>query len=558
MRNKFIIGLVLAGLLVGGCAKKFDNMLDNPNFPTPESANADLYLSEVQLGFASFFDQASSFGMTVTRYIAMQSVTYSNAYTPESFNGIWSTAYTRVFKHANALIPIAEEQKKYVNVAMAKILKAYTMMTLVDMFGDIPYDEANLGFDNTNPKVSKGSDVYAKAIALLDEAITDLGKTPGAYPGVQDLYYGASNAAGRDKWATLARTLKLKAYTTTRLVDNGAKAKIDALLTQNLIDATDGSEDFEFKYSRKQANPNSRHPRYNSNYSAAGSASDYMGTYFMWTLVQEKGSGANNDPRTRYYFYRQRTNYAGVNEQSASCSVAPPPAHYPATMPYCLLITGYWGRDHGDGSGIPPDANLRTTVGIFPCGGEFDDNQGTSVSLNRGAQGAGIQPIWSASFTQFVKAEAALMLGTAGDAKALMEAGIRQSIKKTIEYPTVVGVSIPVSQVPDAARIDGYVTKVKDLYDAAPNTSKKLDVMMKEYYIALWGNGMEAWNMYRRTGKPENIQLTRAADPGPFTRSMVYPANYVNLNQNAAQKTPMPGGQATQVFWDNNPAGFIK
>jgi len=77
---------------------------------------------------------------------------------------------------------------------------------------------------------------------------------------------------------------------------------------------------------------------------------------------------------------------------------------------------------------------------------------------------------------------------------------------------------------------------------------------MKEYYIALWGNGLDAYNNYRRTGKPENMQFTQEADPGAFNRSMIYPSVHVNLNQNAAQKS----SQAVQVFWDNNPAGFIK
>ncbi len=69
------------------------------------------------------------------------------------------------------MIPIAEQQKKFVNVGMAKIIKAYTLMTLVDMFGDVPLSEANLGVENTNPMVDKGQVVYAAAIKLLDEAI---------------------------------------------------------------------------------------------------------------------------------------------------------------------------------------------------------------------------------------------------------------------------------------------------------------------------------------------------------------------------------------------------
>ena len=29
----------------------------------------------------------------------------------------------------------------------------------------------------------------------------------------------------------------------------------------------------------------------------------------------------------------------------------------------------------------------------------------------------------------------------------------------------------------------------------------RLNVIMKEYFIALWGNGIESYNNYRRTGK---------------------------------------------------------
>jgi len=77
---------------------------------------------------------------------------------------------------------------------------------------------------------------------------------------------------------------------------------------------------------------------------------------------------------------------------------------------------------------------------------------------------------------------------------------------------------------------------------------------MKEYYIALFGNGIDANNNYRRTGKPDNMQLTRAASSCSYTRSMLYPSTLVNLNQNASQKS----GVDVRVFWDNNPPGFIK
>lgn len=537
----------------------------NPNGPTPESASTDLYLPVIQSSFVGVFNSASAFGMELTRQVVMYGPTYNQAYSPNSFDGIWSTAYTGVFKHANILIPVATSQKKYVQAGMAKVMKAYTMMTLVDMFGDIPYTEANLGIDNTNPTVTSGSEVYAAAIKLLQEVSDTLDLVAngtlahGAYPGFYDNFYGVSNAAGARRWATQAKLLLIRAYMTTRLVDSGAKAKIEALLANsNVVASLSGTaQDFEFKYSRQQANPNSRHPRYNGNYTAAGNAGDYIGTHFIWTLAVEKGNFSNtvandrSDPRTRFYLYRQTTNQGSVNDQTSSCSVAPPPAQFTPGMPFCLIgFAGFWGRDHGDNSGIPPDGNLRTTWGIYPAGGDLDLNQGTRVSLNRGGQGAGIQPIWQASFSEFLRAEAVLTLGVAGDARAFLEAGVRKSISKVIGFPATIGVTVNPAIVPSSATIDAYVTKVLDAYDAAATNSEKLNVVMKEWYIALWGNGHDANNNYRRTGMPNNFQFGKLPDVGPYIRSFLYPSTYINLNKNAGAQNAID----KKVFWDTNPA----
>ncbi|HLF45220.1 MAG TPA: SusD/RagB family nutrient-binding outer membrane lipoprotein [Chitinophagaceae bacterium] len=556
MKKIFLI--LITTMALSGCDKTLDRLLVNPNGPTPESANADLYLTQAQLSFAGFFNAASDFGMELTRMIVMYGPRYDNAYQPQSYDGIWSNAYTGVLKHINALLPVANNEKKFIHVGMAKIMKAYVLMTMVDMFGDVPFSEGNLGEDNLNPKVDPGATIYAGAITLLDEAIADLAKPASSSPGAQDLFFAGSAA----RWITTAKTLKLRALVTTRLADPAANTKIAALITAgDLIDAA--SKDFEFKYSKKGSNPNSRHPRYNGNHTSTG-AGDYIGTYFMWSLAQEKGQGdANNDPRTRYYLYRQRTNYANVNENTINCFGQAYPGHYatgltnPYTgatynMPFCLLINGFWGRDHGDNSGIPPDGQLRTTVGVYPFGGRFDANQGANVSVDFGGQGAGIQPLWQSAFTDFIIAEYQLVLNNSvANARVRLESGIRNSINKAINFPASIGYSEAISAtlVPDAARINNYVNKVLAAYDGATTTDARLNILMKEYYMALWGNGVDAYNMYRRTNKPEYMQYTIENNPGVYLNSHLYPSVFVNRNLNATQKS----GVGVQVFWDKNP-----
>jgi hypothetical protein len=535
--------------------------LDSPNSPSPSTADVDLSLNQIQLSFKGFYNNASNTGAELSRLQNWGGPIYANGYSPGSFDGLWSTAYSTIFENADQMIPVAQAQKKYIQSGIAKVLKAYTLGTLVDQFGDIPYSEAVQGAANTNPKIDKAADVYVKMLAILDDAIVDLTKTGAGAGPTNDLYYGGTKA----NWVKAAKSLKLKFLMNTRLVDPSATAKISALMTENDLITTD-AQDFNFKYGTNNSSPDSRNPHYGSNYNTSGLANDYLSTYFMDLVVKEKtGTVSFLDPRRRYYFYRQNTNYANVTPTTLTCAFVASPAHYPSTMPFCLVggNSGYWGRDHGDNSGTPPDGGFRTTWGLYPSGGEFDAGLGGAVKLVMGGRGAGIEPIWNSSFTYFVEAEAALKLGVtaAGTPRSLLSKAIYASINKVIAFPTSIGYTLSASQaalVPTTATIDTYVNFVLAQYDAATTDDARLNIIMKEYFIACWGNGVETYNSYRRTGKPDNMQLVlTTASPGIFMRSFTYPSVYVNRNLNApTQKTP--GVAANKVFWDNNPDNFIK
>ena len=562
--NKIIILFFLLSSLAA--CKKLDSGLINPNSVDPSSANVDLLLNSVQGSFAGLYNNASDIGGQLTRQQIMFGPLYKTAYTPEGFDGIWTNAYTGVVVNANALIPLALEQKKYMQAGMAQVLKAYVMGTMVDFFGDVPNTEAGLGVEgNLNPAADPGAEVYITVIALLDSAIANFGKTGAAAGPGNDLFYAGS----KTKWTTAANTFKLKFLMQTRLVDQAnVTTKVTELLTANdLIDAA--SEDFAFRYSTVNNAPDSRHPHYAANYNNAStstnSANDYVGNYFMWAIGYEKTDGilSNLDPRRRYYFYRQVTNNAGVNSESSSCSIQAFPAHYPSDMVFCLPgdgAAGYWGRDHGDNSGIPPDGQLRTTWGVYPAGGEFDASQGTSVNNTRGGKGAGIDPVWMSFYTAFLSAEAAITLNitTAGTPRELLEKGIRASIAKVLAFPATVSVVVPDNRIPSQDAIDLYASTVLDNYDAATTDAERLNIIIKEYYLSAWGNGIEPYNNYRRTGSPNNFQpVLTTPNPGFFLRSLFYPSVYKNRNSKApAQKNP--GDEANKVFWDNNPDNFIK
>jgi hypothetical protein len=580
--KKLIVGILGISLLIStsSCKKTFDSMLNNPDYPSLATADVDLYLNNIQVNFMSFWSTASDYGSQLSRQLAWLGPRYRSGYSPTSFDGMWTTAYSSIIINANAMIPLAEEQKKFINSGIGRVLEAYTYGTLVDDFGDVPYSQAVLGADNTNPKVDSGATIYAAVQSLLDSAIIDFQK-PGVAPAT-DLFYGGNT----DNWIRLAKTLKLKYYMQVRKVDATATTAIQALLTENNL-INDASQDFAFKYGTSITSPDSRHPHYGADYSNSGSVGDYIGTYYMWMVASQKYNGVVNfagDPRLRYYFYRTQTNYAWATQITCPCypgsifgNSTSIPSWYrnfqindgngvPTRTPYCVIGRGYYGRDHGDNTGISPDGSFRTAWGIYPAGGEFDANQGddpkNTVSLSMGGLGAGIAPIWLSSFTSFLKAEAALSLGinSQGTPRDLLLNGVSASITKVLGFPATVNYTVPTayaSFIPTQSQINSYDSLVVHNYDTAATDDSRLNIIMSEFYLASWGNGIETYNNYRLTGKPDNIQPAQNfQDPGFFMRSFLYPSVFENRNSNAPpQKTP--GDAVQKVFWDNNPDNFV-
>jgi len=527
---------------VSSCETIELDLLDSPNALQPDQASIDFFLNAMQEDFARFVQNVAEQTSEVTRIKHMFGPTYANAYSPATFNGYWRI-YSQLLADARVMVPLAEQQELFIHSGISKVLEAYVMVTLVDVFGDVPYSEA-IDPNILNPKVDNDEDIYAAMFTLIDEAIADFNKVSLATPE-SDLFYGGDAS----KWIKLANSLKLKMYLTTGLVNAGSTSGINSLIAGgNLIG--NGSEDFAFPWGTEDQNPDSRHPKYGINYDNATSSGDYMSTYYMWSLIIEKDF---QDPRTRYYFYRQvDSNTSDVNEQG--CITQPKPAHYAISDPYCNInhpvdSFGYWGRDHGNDNGIPPDDFLKTTFGVYPVGGQFDADQAAPVARGMGGGGAGITPIILSSYVNFMRAAAALELGTTDNARAQLEAGIRASMAKVTGFlPEVDRGGFGATQ----AEIDNYVnfvlTNPSSGYDTA-SASGKLAIVIKEYYLSVWGNGIEAYNNYRRTGFPDNLQPTVTPNPGAFMRSFLYPSNHVNLNENANQKPNVE----VRVFWDTNP-----
>nr|WP_299385721.1 SusD/RagB family nutrient-binding outer membrane lipoprotein [Allomuricauda sp.] len=564
--SRYMTLTVLGGLLAfTSCETTELDLTANPNFLTPDQAGVDFFLNSIQEDFVRQFEGDADFdlndnwqsggnttgdgfnelGMELTRIVNMNGRNYNTVYQDSDMNDEWLNAYRGVLADIRAMTPLAEEAGLTRHIGIAQFIEAYLMISMVDFFGDVPYTEIVQGEQqNFNPAVDTGASIYDACLALIDSAISNFNSNATANPAV-DFYYGNDYT----KWVRAANTLKLKIHVQRRLVDTNAAASFNAIINSgNYIQDT--ADDFVWRWPATSATqPDTRHPRYGINYQAAG-AGEYMSNWLM-SLMDESA-----DPRTRYYFYRQTNAVPGAeiapNEELLNCSLETPPQHYINAGfggDFCWLPNGFWGRAHGEADGIPPDGLLRATYGTYPVGGRFDDDSFLAISPSAGGGGTGITNLLTAFGVDFMRAEMAMVAGNTPQARTFMLEGYAKSVAKVQAFLTGREAGADLSFVPSEADVNAYATQVGIAFDDADDNGK-WDVLGEQYFIAHFGNGVEPYNFYRRTGFPTTLQPNLEPDPGTFIRSMYYPANAVNNNSNISQKTD----QTQPVFWDTNPS----
>jgi len=559
--NKISVLLILLlGLTFTSCETTDLDLINDPNQITVENGDLERYMVSIQVDFARFANTMGNNGARLVRIEQMGATNYVNAFEPVFTNYEWGLAYVNMFSDMQNAIVLAEEKGERGNhIAVMNILKAYVLITLVDYFGDIPLTEANNLADFPQPSVDSGSSVYVAAIALLDDSISRLGLL-GNLDIANDFYYNNNF----DQWVKLANTLKMQAYVNT----NNVSAFNTLANGGNYI--SDTADDFVWQYDVVINDEiDARAPGYQSDYTAGG-VTRYRSDWLMNKMLRD------NDPRRRYYFFRQNDctpgalkdftlpadhvfedgtlNQCAVDPERLFCSTQPRPANYPgaSVMVFCSVDNGYWGRDHGFGGGIPPDTFKRTGGGVYPIAGNFDDNRFSSVGIGQGGGGAGIAPIYLASWSHLMLAEMAL--AGSGDAASHLRNAMGISIAKVMSFGSKDGdadlsTTDDGGYVPTDETVDQYINlKIEQFF--LGNNEDKMNILGEQHLIAHYGNGSNSYNFYRRTGYPHTLQWTVEPAPGGFIRSFFYPADEANTNPNIPQKPDV----GVQVFWDNNPA----
>ncbi|MEA4984435.1 hypothetical protein SDC9_38877 [bioreactor metagenome] len=549
---KFMMSLLIVFTL-GSCSEDWLNINKDPNVPTTPELSQLLSFSQVNM--SKSLSQGDFIGNNLSGYVhqlvSRETQNYGMGTQANGIYNSWNYMYRYALVNFDAIVANAEPQGNMIYAGVAKTLKVYLFSMMVDLWGDLPYSEFNIP-GLTAPNADSSKDIYNALIVLLDDAKADLEDTEAAnltVPGTDDLIYGGDEA----KWIRLNNTIKLKLLLQSRKAKSDVvdwQAKFDALIAaDNFIDE---GEDFQFWYNATTNPTDERHPAYIDEY-AGGQVTYYVSPFFYEVMKGETLNVTDNpfggivDPRIPYYFF---------NQLKGNDSQNPHEYRNGNFMSIFFASAGPNSAHANDGS--------TTKIGIYPCGGKYDDGNGGTISKFEQGNGAAPHKMITYAALKFMLAELALTGETTADAKVLFTDAMKAAID---HVNTVASKQEGVPVIANTTR-DNFVNTIVAKYDAA-NNAGKLRILMTQKWIHNFFNPIDSYTDYRRTGYPTLFDPSKTQNPGfgvnptvtaksaaavpleniaSFPRSLYYPTtSETNLNPNVSQKVNL---STPFVFWD--------
>ncbi|HEY4291124.1 MAG TPA: SusD/RagB family nutrient-binding outer membrane lipoprotein [Puia sp.] len=471
--KKIFLLLVGAGFLLGSC-KKYLQVNVDPNHPTTVPPTVLLPTTTIGIAFANSNDlgRASSALVQHIAGVANQTQAYDVFNFGGAFDNQWNNElYDNSINNCIALINMdSATSPAYSGIAKLELAYAFSLAT--DIWGEVPYSQAGQGAVYTYPRFDKVQDIYqgnpgagiTSLFDLVKSGLADLAKPGTLKPKADDIVY----AGDLTKWTRVGNTLLLKfAIMLTNVNPTLAKSVISDVLTGNNY-INDNSLDFEVPFSSATGNQN---PIYNFNY--INRPGDQMLSQRLLNLA----NSLNDTLRLAKFF--TRPSGAFVAFDNGANSVAPLQATRSNYGSYLIGTTG--------------NAPIRLL---------------TNFQVN------------------FILAEAALVLGTSGDANTYYQAGIKASMTK-------VGMA--------AADITAYFTANPTVVTLSGSNEDMRKQIITQKYVAWIGNGIEAYDDYRRTGYPVLALPNNPGgdDPTVIPTRLPYTNGELTTNPNAPNPRPL-------------------
>lgn len=495
------ISILFLIIVVFASCKKFLDVNVTPNNPTAVSPATLLSSTSVELGFLNANDlgRASSLLVQHIAGLGLQTAAYDIYNLDGAFDNQWNF---EIYGQAASDLQILIDQQSASSPAysgIAKIQQAYVYSVATDLFGDVPYSQAAQGIKFRNPRFDKQEDIYLGNAALgitslfdlVKSGIADLSKPSLLKPGADDLIYKGDLT----KWIRAGNTLLLKfAIQISNRNPELAKSTIQSVITGNNF-INSNALDLEVPFGNTVGNQNPLFTFNNVN---------RTGDQILSSRLLALSKSLNDTVRLAKFFTKTRTVSGNPNTplqfvayENGSTVTAPPLA---TRSKYNAYLTGATGGGDTAATNVGGAAPIRLLTNFQ---------------------------------VQFILAESALIFGTTGDTQTYYQAGIRANMSK-------IGMTL--------AEIDNYFLTNPGVVTLSGTTEQKRQQIITQKYIAWIGNGIEAYNDYRRTRYPPlALVLNPSGDnPNVIPERLPYPPGELAVNPNAPKPRPKTD---VKVWW---------
>jgi hypothetical protein len=508
--HRRILSAAAMMIVLSSCDKGYKDLNTNPDAvssPTPQyvftlaeyygagagghygSSAADFLLGTMQ--YTTSYNDVAGFG---SKYITSQ---------VQQTGASFSAAYPDEINELNIVMKAVTTDPAKINwLSIARIWRVYCFMRQTDLYGDIPYFQAALGYDSSvyKPAYDPQQAIYASMLSELDAAAQSLDATKSSF-GAADLIYSGNPA----QWKKFAYSLMLRLGMRLTKVDiTGAQTWVAKAIAGGVI--TQDADIARMSYIGTGQDLN-KNPLildlWNNDYIAQNGQTNTEGGKYQDTWINYLQS--TNDPR----------------------------------LPVVSVV---WVNGKPDTTASKQKGMPDTIANKLPPNFISFSEPNPATVLGLGSP----KLLFTAAESYFLMTEAALRGWYSGaSAGALYTQGIQAAMR---HWSIIAGSAGTIS----AAAINTYVGN-------NALGSGTLDQQLKQIYTQFWvsifPDAQEVYNNWRRTGYPALVpnNYPTNATGGQIFRRFEYPISEQSLNPdnyNAAISRQGPDALLTRIWWD--------
>jgi hypothetical protein len=249
--NLYFFAGALLLLTCSSCVKELAKANINPTASTAGDYDPNLLLTEVQLNYCgsqageNWATEWGGLGGFIQQTASLDGFYPGDKYlnSISGYGGYFDQQYTASVQPVVELYQLTKNKSQYYNLhQIARIMKALVFERLTDLYGDVPYFQAGLGYYDRiyEPAFDTQQSIYTDLLKEVSQATDSLNKSAD-YP-TGDIFYFSTGGSQIDEWKKFGNSLLLRvAMRLTKVDPATAQTYVAKVQGLTMTDNTDNA-----------------------------------------------------------------------------------------------------------------------------------------------------------------------------------------------------------------------------------------------------------------------------------------------------------------------------